>query len=231
MRPRRISLCLLVCAGVALAGCGSFSSTGRPGALADRFIPEVREVAHHPDSLEALSIREGERKLELDFKMSPGEVRRKWSCRAFDVGDRSYATLWSREVLISFLESELGIGSLSKERAKKLLAERQDAYRTGVRVEVFLFESEGSTFLAGPGPQVELRVADTSYAPTREDHGPLRKAVLQGETTDHYRQNTFHFSRIADGTDILKDAGRVAVEIDGTVAYAWDWRGADPAAE
>lgn len=163
--------------------------------MANRYIPTVRAVEHHLDSLRALSIREGDRKLELDFKMSAGEVRRKWSCRAHDIGKQSYATLWSREVSISSLESELGVR----------------------------FTSDGRQVLPGTGPQVELRVGDTTYAPMAEDHGPARKAVLYGETTDTYIQNTLHFSRMVDGTDVLQDARQVAVEIDGRDRYAWEW--------
>lgn len=238
----RLSLGLL--GGLLLLGGCSGGSTYSldPGTLAQRFLPTTRQVDYHPDSLRALSIQETERRYQLVLDESYESLHRRWSGTYQDLGPgrsrsgRSYATFWSLELSLASLQPEMGLASLSKEQARKAIEERRQEYQDLIQFDVYWFEAEGNSILAGPGARVQLRInGEDTYRPSREKHGPLREAFLPGETrTALYRRNTFYFSRVVDGTDILDEANRLELIVNQTggasrVRFNWTWADADKA--
>ena len=228
----------MVVSALVLGGCGGGSTYSYSrGDLAQRFLPTERTVEYHPDTLGTLSIREKERRLQFELEEDYASLHRKWSCTYQDLGagraqrGRSYATFWSLELSLASLEAEMGITSLRKERARQSLLERRQEYKNALQIDVYWFESEGNSLLAGPGSRVRLRInGEQTYKPDREDHGPLRETFLPGQTRSAlYRRNTFYFSRVVDSTDILKDAREVQLLINRTgasprVRFAWSWK-------
>jgi hypothetical protein len=199
-------------------------------------LPTAREVDHHPDSLRGLSVQETERRYQLAVEETYESLHRKWSCTYRDLGPgrsrsgRSYATFWSLELSLASLQPEMGLSSLSKEQARKAIDERRQEYQDLLQFDVYWFESEGNSILAGPGARVQLRIdGEEAYRPSREKHSPLREAFLPGETqTALYRRNTFYFQRVVDGTDILSEANRLELIVDQTgggsrVRFTWAW--------
>lgn len=219
-----------------LTACGGGDSyTVNTGDIAQRYLPTTREVEYHPDSLGALSLTEGDEKFEMELASSYESLHRKWSSTYQSMGTRrsrrtrSYATFWSRELSLASLEAETAVSSLSKEQAEDLLAEERQEYQNALQIDVYWFEAEGNSLLAGPGSRVELEVKGKTYRPTTESHGPLRDTFLpQGSGRAIYRRNTFRFARVVDDTDLLKDAGGATLTINrsdrqGRVRFSWTW--------
>jgi hypothetical protein len=221
-----------------LGGCGGGGSTYSydSGDLAQRFLPTERKIDHHPDSLGALSITQKENgRYQFELERDYESLHRKWSCTYQSMGagrsrtGRSYATFWSRELSVTALQPEVGLTSLSEKQAEKTLRERRHEYRTTIQIDVFWFEREGNSLLAGPGGRVELHINGNRYQPSKESNGPLREAFIAERTqVALYRRNTFHFPRIVDSTDVLKDAQRMELHIDRAgssirVQFAWSW--------
>lgn len=223
---RSVGLLLLSVVGVVFTGCGGGASVSSvpSGALANRYIPTVRNVGHHPDSLAAVSLQAQSEGIELAFTSDRDQIHRKWSCKT-DLRSRSYATLWSREVLLASLEFRYGISTLSRGLAKKMLRDHMTDYERNIRVDIFAFTSEGPTVYTEPSRHVQLRVNDTTYAPRRQDYGPLRTPSLPRDDAGLYRHNTFHFRRIVNGKDVLEEAKGLSVEVDGVTYYEWAWDG------
>lgn len=225
-----------------IGGCGGGSTYSYDeGGLAQQFLPTERTVAHHPDSLEALTVSEREDTYQFELENDYEALHRKWSSTYQEFGTgrsqngRSYATLWSLELSLASLQPEVGITSLTRDRAQKRLRARRQEYRNTIQVEVYWFEAEGDSRLAGPGTRVRLRVGGEKYRPSNEDAGPLREGFLpdRGQTA-LYRRNTFYFSRIVDGRDILRGAEGVELQVDrgggSRVRFAWSWEGETKAA-
>jgi hypothetical protein len=227
----------LVALGLSLAvlvGCaGGNEWTVEAGDLAERFLPPTRQVDYHPDSLGALAIRRTERQIELELSTGYETLHRRWSSSYRNLGvgrtqrRRSYATLWSWELALASLRAE-GLSSLSRDRAEKLFAERRQEYQTQLQIDVYWFESEGNSRIAGPGGRVELAVGDTTYRPVRESAGPIRQTFLLDEGQALYRRNTFYFARAANGADILRGAEDLQLTVyragfGSRVRFAWTW--------
>lgn len=225
----------VVLLAVLLAGCGGGGTyTLNEGTLAQRFLPPTRSVNHHPDSLEALTVTtEEDSTVSFELENDYEALWRKWSCTFLNLGagpnrrGRSYATLWSLELSLASLQPEMGIQGLTGGRAHQLLAERRKEYRETLQIDVFWFESDGNSALAGPGARVTLQVDGEEYRPSTEDYGPLREAFLQNGT-GLYRRNTFHFNRMVDGQDILNDVDQVELIVRQTgsgnrVQFQWTW--------
>lgn len=238
----RFSLSLVLLA-LFIGGCGGGSAyTLDPGTIAQRFLPTTRQVDHHPDSLRALSVQEEERRFRFVLDGTYESLHRKWSSTYQDLGagrsrrGRSYATFWSLELSLASLQPEMGFTSLSKERARKALEERRQEYKETLQFEVYWFETEGNSLLAGPSARVQLRVdEEDTYQPSRETHSPLREAFLPGETrTALYRRNTFYFPRDVDGTDILEEAETLELVVSrpgmaSRARFTWTWENASTA--
>lgn len=206
------------------------------GDLAQRYLPTTREVDHHPDSLRGFTISEGDDQFEIEIEGGYEALHRKWSSTYQNMGTgrsqraRSYATLWSKELSLAALEADVGFSSLTKERAQDLLNERRNEYENAIEVDVYWFESEGNSLLAGPGSTVHLEVGGERYRPASESHGPLRETFLMGgDGRALYRRNTFRFARTVDSTDILHEAKGMTLTISGAgvrqqrVRFAWEW--------
>jgi len=232
----RLNASLLVVLLV-LGGCGGGSTYSiDPGTLAQRFLPTVQEIDHHPDSLRALSIQETERGYQLALDETYESLHQKWSCTYRDLGPGrsrrgpSYATFWSLELSLVSLQPEMGLSSLSKEQAQEAIDERRQEYQDLLQFDVYWFETEGRSRLTGPGTRIQLRINEEStYRPSREKQGPLREAFLPGEArTALYRRNTFYFTRVVDGTNILGGARKVELVVNQAgsgprVQFTWSW--------
>lgn len=226
----------LAAVAVVASSCGGGSTYSLDtGRLAQRYLPTERTVAYPPDSLGALSITQEDGRYKFELESDYEALHRRWSCTYQNVGvgrsrpGLSYATFWSLELLLASLQPQVGVTALSQKRAEKALRERRQQYKTRIRVDVYWFESEGESLLVGPGTRVKLQIDGEQYRPIDKTHGPLREAVLlNNEGASIYRLNTFYFSRIVDGTDILKDAQGVTLRVqrsgEGALnRFAWSW--------
>jgi hypothetical protein len=238
--PLGLALAVLVVGGGSLfAGClgGETSARLDPGDLAGRFLPSTRQVEYHPDSLRALQIQEKDNRLHFKLETGYSTLHRLWSSSYQNLGvgetvqrPLSYATFWSRELVLASLDAEMGVSSLQKERARTLIDKRENEYRDALRFDVYWFEPEGNSLLAAAGTRVELRVGGERYRPARQSHTPLREAFIVGRSGPVlYRRNTFHFPRTVDDADILDEATRVTLTINRTgggnrVRFAWEWK-------
>lgn len=240
--PRSSVLVLLSALGfisgaLLLGGCGGGSSYSLSTAdIADRYLPTTRTVAYHPDSLGAISIEEKEKQFQIELESSYEALHRQWSSTYQSVGagrsqrPLSYATFWSRELSLAALEAEVGLSTLSRDRAQKFLRERKQEYQNALQFDVYWFESDGSSLLTGPGARVELEIDGERYRPTRETNGPLRDAFLPSNSRRAlYRRNTFYFARIIDSTDVLANADQMRLNVNqiggrgGRVRFGWEW--------
>jgi len=218
-----------------LPGCaGGSAYTVDVSDIADRYLPTTREVDYHPDSLSSLSLEETDDRYEIELTESYPSLHRRWSSSYQNLGagrsrrTRSYATFWSKELSLASLQAETAFASLTRDRAEKLLKEQEQEYQTTIQFEIYWFESEGNSILAGPGSRVELEIGDETYRPAREDHGPLREAFLTGGGQALYRRNTFHFRRVVDDTDVLQGAEGMTLKVNRSgaqsrVRFAWEW--------
>jgi hypothetical protein len=220
-----------------LTGCSTQSGyTIREGDLASRFLPSPRTVAHHPDSLRALTVQV-EEDSSVSYELAEGyeALWRKWSSTYQNLGTGrsrrrplSYATFWSLELSLASLQPEVGVNGLTADRAQEVLRERRQEYQETVQVDVYWFEAEGNSILAGAGTRVRLRIDGTEYKPRKEDYGPLREAFLPGGETALYRRNTFYFPRVVEGRDILDDTDSVGLMVQARgraarVLFQWEW--------
>lgn len=217
-----------------LGGCGGGDTYSfDEGRLAQRFLPTERNVDHHPDSLGALTIEEEDNKIQYNLEHDYESLVRKWSSSYQSVGAGrsrrgiSYATLWSLELSLASLQPEMGVLTLRKEKAYEMIEKRKEEYFNTIQIDVYWFGG-GNSLLTGPSARTELQVADSTYRPQREEHSPLREAFLGGGDTALYRRNTFYFPRVVNGTDLLADASKVALEIRRTGGgvterFRWTW--------
>jgi hypothetical protein len=219
-----------------VAGCGGGDTYSvDQGQIAERFLPSERSVNHHPDSLRALEVTEGDEKIQYELSRDYESLFQKWSCSFLNVGtgpsvsSPTYATFWSLELSLASLQPETGILTLRKKRARKLLEKRREEYFDTIQIDVHWFVRRGDDgIVAGPGAQTTLHVRDSTYRPVRSDHGPLREAFLSGGTTALYRRNMLYFPRTVDGTDILEGASKIRLEVSRTGSgstrqFVWRW--------
>lgn len=218
-----------------VTGCGGGDVYSvEEGRIAQQFLPSERVVDYHPDSLRALTVTEDDEKIQFELDGDLESLTRKWSCTFRNMGagrnrsTPSYATFWSLELSLATLQPEMGILTLRKEKAQDLIKERKEEYYNTIQIDVYWFvERGGDGIVTGPGARTRLRIADSTYRPTRERHSPLREAFLSGGSA-LYRRNTFVFSRTVNGRDILEDASGMRLEIrrmgsGGNDRFVWRW--------
>lgn len=229
-------LAFLLTFGFLLGGCGSSSESFNvnEGDLAERYLPTTQRLDHHPDSVKALTITEGDDQLEYESDRGYEALWRKWSAtyQSLGTGRRqqkplSYATFWGLELSLASLRTE-GTFSLTKDRARDLVEERRKQNQTTIQIDVVWFASEGNTNLTGPSARVQLVAGDKNYQPKKEERSPLREAFLNSGRTGLYRRNVFYFPRIVDGEDILSGVNEIALEIrqinaHDQVRFRWEW--------
>lgn len=220
-----------------LVGCGGGGSYSvNEGRIAERFLPTERTISHHPDSLGALTITEGEDKIEYQLERDYESLIQKWSCRYQSVGagrsfdSQTYATFWSLELSLASLQPEMGVLSLQKDRARGLIEKRRRESAETIHIDVYWFvERRGETgIITGPGARTMLHVQDSTYRPVQTDHGPLREAFVAGGDVLLYRRNTLYFSRTVNDTDILADAPGIELMVRRSGAgmkerFSWQW--------
>lgn len=235
---RRTSILSALLAGsLLILGCGGGGTyTVDEGQMAQRFLPAEQSVDYHPDSLGALTITEEDGKIQYQLDGDYQSLLEKWSSRFRSVGagrsvrSHTYATLRSLELALASLQPEMGLLSLRKQRARSLIEERRKKYFDTIQINVYWFvERRGdSGIIAGPSARTELQVGNETYRPLRTDHGPLREAFVSGGRTILYRRNTLHFPRTVDGTDVLKNASGVQLDVRRSGAqseeqFTWRW--------
>lgn len=212
----RIAFLLVVSAGL---GCGQSSYTASPGDLAGSHIPIERDVRSHPDSLHVVSIEVGKRKVHVSLDRDYDAIHQRWSCKSEPLS-LSYATFWSRELLLAALESNYALSTLSKPRALRIYKERMERYKNALRIDVFDFDE---SVRVGPSVDVKLRVNGTAYEPIQYRDAPSRNAWLPGGQKEAYSRSTFYFPRSVDGEDVLNGARSVRLVIGTFEWCAWRW--------
>lgn len=232
-----VDLILLLVLVGALGGCsGSNPYQLEVGELADRFIPSVREVDAHPDSVQNLSIVETDDKVRVDLRRDYQSLHQYWSS-SFELTrvrptiqqPMSYATLWSKEVSLAALQAEQGVTTLSKNQALEKIKQQKRRYHQHLRIVVYWFTAPGETSISGPGTQVELRDdLGNTYHPARTDHGPLREAYVGAGERVLYRRNVLSFKRVENGDDILEGVQRLSLRLRppnavSNVQFEWTW--------
>ena len=219
-----------------LVGCGGGDLYSvNEGQVAQRFLPPERTV-HHPDSLQDLTVTEGDDKLKYQLERDYQSLIQKWSSSYRRLGagrsvqqSQTYATFWSLELALASLQPEVGIVSLRKEKARELLERRRKSYSKTIQIDVYWFTGRGTNgIIAGPSARTVLRVGDRTLRPTRADHGPLREAYVSGGETALYRRNTLHFPRTVEGTDVLTDSADVELTVrrsglSSKERFSWTW--------
>jgi len=220
-----------------LVGCSSSNPYAHEvGKLADRFIPAVRKVDSHPDSLQHLSIVETEDKLRFDLRRDYQDLHQYWSSR-FELSGTgrnvqqpmSYATMWSKELSLAALQADRGITELDKNRALKIIERENQDYRQRLQIDVYWFSQPGETSIFGSGTQVQLRDGQGNiYRPTKKDHSPVRNAYLGGGEQALYRRNILIFERMVDGRDLLSGVQKLTLRLRPTnattnVHFEWSW--------
>jgi len=234
---------VLVAIGFAtvVAACsGGSAYRAETSEFAQRYLPNEREVDHHPDSLALLAVRETENHLKFKLQEDYAVIMETWSSRPRDISaNRSplrsytYATLWSRELSIASLEPEAAFSSLSKDQARRLLERRNSEYEDELQIDIYWFGSPNRSVVAGPGATVRLTTSrDSTYRPVRSDYGPIREAFVEAGRTALYRRNTFFFKRSPHGSDVLEGTSGVTLSIRPTSStrdfrFRWTW-GEDP---
>ncbi len=218
-----------------VSGCGGGDTYSvDTGQIAQRFLPTVRTVDHHPDSVRALMITEKEGTLQYQLEQSFSSLTQKWSSSFQRIGtgrtvrSKTYATFWSLELSLVSLQPETGLLSLQKERARELIEERRKEYYDTIQIDVYWFVDEGGDgIITGPGARTELRVGDETLRPIRSDHSPLREAFVADAGVALYRRNTLHFPRTVDGTDVLANASGMQLAVrraGGASREQFEWR-------
>ncbi|WP_232798360.1 hypothetical protein [Salinibacter altiplanensis] len=234
-----VGLCLAT--GV-LAGCGGGDTYSvDEGELSQRFLPAERTVDHHPDSLEALTISEGDDKVQFQTERDFESLTEKWSSSLQNVGtgrsfrSRTYATFWSLELSLMSLQPEVGVLSLRKEQAREVLDDRRAEYAETIHIDVYWFVERGMNgIITGPSARTELRVGEETHRPIQSDHGPLREAFVSGGQTVLYRRNSLFFPRRVGGTDILANASKMELRVRQTgrgsrQEFSWRWADSETA--
>lgn len=228
-----VALCL---PAFLLSGCADSKYAMQDGDLAQRFVPSERHVDYPPDSLVGLTLREEEQQIKFDLSIPYEDLHLRWSSshrnssgRRSAVRSLTYATLWSLELSLASLEPELGVSTLTKDKAQEFITKRRADYETSIQFDVFWFGSPSESVVAGPGTFIRLRDADgTTYTPTHRDYGPPREAFVRAGQTALYRRNTFVFPRHVDGKDLLENTDELVLLVSPsgaatTFRFSWTW--------
>lgn len=238
------SCAVFLTAALLVAGCaGSSPYDVEDADIARGYLPTERKVPHAPDSLVHLTLVEKEGRIAFEAERSLEAMLRAWSStwQSAEGGSalsgrldyHSYATLWSLEASLMSLQPERGLTGLTKNLARKTLAERREEFREVVQIDVFRFAgSPPSAGLAGlrldgPGERVELEdEAGRTYAPLRIEAGLPTQAFI-GSRTVLYARNTLLFKRFVEGRDLLQSK-RLRLEIrqpqlTGISRYYFAW--------
>jgi len=229
---------MILVLAIGLGGCaGGEDYTIDEGRIAERYLPTEREIGHHPDSVEVITLDQGDNKLEYNSDLDYEGIWRKWSVTFQNIGTGrnvqqplSYATLWGMELAMATLRAE-GIFALTEDKAWEIVNKRRRQYRSSIRIEVVWFVSEGRSELTGPSAHVRLRIGDEEYQPVKEDRTPVREAFLDAGQTGLYRRNIFHFPRVVEDEDILKEAEGMTLEVrpinaSDRIEFRWTWEDA-----
>lgn len=221
-----VSLCVFYALFAFLGGCsGGDQYASDEGQLFLRFLPTEREVSAHPDSLEALTIRRKNRKVQYRLDRSYQRLMEKWSVTCRFRCERDYATLWSLELSLAALEADRGIQSLHADRALRMIDQVRRAHADTLQIDIYWFREEGKA--AGPEYRAELHVRDSTYLPARRTYGPIRRAYVRAGESTTYRRNRFYYPRVVDGEDILAGAPGIRLELYrvglGKTRFVWRW--------
>jgi len=225
------SVALFTLIALILGGCaGGDTYSVDKDLLFKRFLPTVRSISHHPDSVQALTIEASNDKVHYNMEHRFQSLIEKWSCtRRYNRRDsppQSHATFWSLELSLASLQPEVGILSLPKEKAFDLIEQRKKKYFDTIQIDVYWFQGNG--IIAGPETRVELQIADSTYRPAQKDYGLLQVTYPEGGLGGvNYRRNTFHFPRVVDGTDLLAEAEGMRLLVRhigyGKSEFVWTW--------
>lgn len=209
--------------------------------IAEGYLPRMRAVPHHPDSLRDVTLVEKDNQIELQLSSSYEQMLRNWSSTWQQVqgrtptGSRSYrsfATLWSRDLSVASLEAEAGISSLTKEVALRHLREREAQHDSTLQIDVYRYQSSpagrgdlSETRLGVPGRRIQLRDdAGNRYRPLRVESTPVREVFFNSGTV-LVRRNTVFFDRVVEGKDILNNVETLRLWVQESFGddYYFSW--------
>ena len=237
LSPRLCALLLLLAAGCA----GGDTYSVDEAEIARGFLPMVRDVPTRPDSLAHLTITENEGRLQFELDRSYEALLRLWSSTWQSLSTtsgrrqtyhKSYATLWSLELSLAALESEMGVTSLSRDAAERLLRERREEVRNTLQIDIYQFLGSppavrrlSDTRLGGAGRTLVLEDdRGNTYRPVRVESGPVREGFGAGRRA-LYRRNAVLFSRTSAAGDPLEGARTLRLVVRGAsnAQYRFTW--------
>ena len=236
LSPCVYALLLLLAAGCA----GGDTYSVDEAEIARRFLPVVRDVPVRPDSLAHLAITEKEGRLQFELDRSYEALLRLWSSTWQSLSAysgrqqayKSYATLWSLELSLAALEPEMGVTSLSRDAAERLLRERRAAFRSTLQIDVYQFLGSpravrrlSDTRLGGAGRTLVLEDdRGNTYRPAQIESGPVREGFGAGGRA-LYRRNTLLFSRTSAAGDPLDGARILRLVVRGgpNARFRYTW--------
>lgn len=199
--------------------------------IAQRFLPHVRDIPHHPDSMKAVKVVEKEHTVEFQMETSFGTMLRHWSATwesqstsssSRGLPYRSFATLWSLDLSVASLQAEEGVQGLTKDVALRRIRERKAGYDSTLQVDVYRYHNSprlsgdvSEMQLTGAGQRVVLRDDERNeYRPIQSESTPIREGFVQGGGV-LYRRNTFLFDRVVEGKDILNNVEELRLWVRG----------------
>jgi hypothetical protein len=241
MTTPRAALRLLLATAVVLpllVACSSSKTDPYDVTDIGRFsLPFERNVSAHPDSLRYVRVVEHEQTVDIQTEQSFRTMAREWSAtRRNSTGAAipgrviDYATFWGMDLSVLSLEVEMGVSSLSKDQALRIIEQRKDEVRNQIQIDVYWFAPLNARNVPGPNANAEIRVGDGErYKAASSDYGPIRDSFLPDGTRVLYRRCTFFFDRVQDDKDILADATSLRLDvrrfsnpIDDTFIWTWE---------
>nr|BCX01081.1 MAG: hypothetical protein KatS3mg041_1127 [Bacteroidota bacterium] len=211
------ALFLLLLFGV--LGCGILKGPNGVPEPEDRtgFYPTLRQVPH-PDST-----------YHLDRSFV--EVEPLWSVGFVDVRNgrlfrtayrQTYATLWSREVAMTWVAARVKQENMSREQARQLADEQAELQAKYLTIVVHVFTNDRyrdaffATDLSRFGFDFELRDdRGNVYRPVGVELESLHPiwSPSGGRLDAFYRMNVLRFARYQDGRDILSGVRRLTLSM------------------
>lgn len=154
--------------------------------------------------------------------------RGNFNAKNYQVGFRSFATLWGRELSRQAAGMSMGVADLSEDLGARMRDRAEADYWNAIAIEVHLFSHIiHNTFLDRPGTQIQLIIdGDDRYRPASIITGdPVEYEVPARRFTIFHRSNLLAFERFEEDPGLLEGASRIQLIIagikDGERRYEW----------
>ena len=226
-------------------GCGHAVYDARHTDISQVHLPTERSIPYHPDSLVHVRIVEEDNGYDMALDEDFSSLWRAWSAqRHFRGGQlpeysgsvyQSFATLWSLDLSLAFLDRGQGIGGLTKDLAKQQIDAQIEHHSNHIRIDVYRYgdaRSPSSTWTDRPGRTIVLRDAEgNEYEPVETQSTiPERIPGVRSSSEVVYRRTKLVFERVYEGRDLLNDTQQLRLVIQGETArrsdmqfYSWSF--------